>query len=163
MQERLLPAIANRETVAGNVTRLIAFSEIIGIPVVVTEQEKLGSTALDLSQCKQAGKPISKVTFNCFLSDEFSRAIHESGKQSLIITGLEAHICVAQTALYAVQQFNVHVVRDAISSRTTDNWNTAVERMRASGVTITSTEMVIYELLTKAGTEEFKKALALVK
>jgi nicotinamidase-related amidase len=163
MQERLLPAMAHREAVAENVRRLIAFSDIIGLPVIVTEQEKLGPTVLELSQRKQAIKPISKVTFDCFLSDEFADAIHRSGRRTLILTGLEAHICVAQTALHAVPRFKVHAVRDAVSSRTIDNWNTAVERMRMSGVTITSTEMVIYELLQRAGTDEFKATLALVK
>jgi nicotinamidase-related amidase len=163
MQEKLLPAMAHREAVIENATRLLAFSDIIGLPVVVTEQGKLGATVFDLSHRKQTAKPISKVAFNCFLSDEFADTIHRSGRKTLILTGLEAHICVAQTALYAASQFNVHVVRDAISSRTVDNWNVAVERMRASGVTITSTEMVIYELLKQAGTDEFKATLALVK
>ncbi len=163
MQEKLLPAMAHRETVTENATRLLAFSDIIGLPVVVTEQGKLGATVFDLSHRKQTVKPISKLAFNCFLSDEFADTIHRSGRKTLILTGLEAHICVAQTALYAAPQFNVHVVRDAISSRTVDNWNVAVERMRASGVTITSTEMVIYELLKRAGTDEFKATLALVK
>ena len=163
MQERLLPAMAHRETITENANRLLAFSDIIGLPVVVTEQEKLGPTALDLSLRKQPVKPILKVAFNCFLSDEFADAIHRSGRKTLILTGLEAHICVAQTALYGVPQFKVHVVRDAVSSRTDDNRNVAVERMRISGVTITTTEMVIYELLKRAGTDEFKAALALVK
>ncbi len=163
MQEKLLPAMAHRETVTENATRLLVFSDIIGLPVVVTEQGKLGATVFDLSHRKQTVKPISKLAFNCFLSDEFADTIHRSGRKTLILTGLEAHICVAQTALYAAPQFNVHVVRDAISSRTADNWNVAVERMRASGVTITSTEMVIYELLKRAGTDEFKATLALVK
>jgi nicotinamidase-related amidase len=163
MQERLLPAMAHREMVAENTKRLIAFSDIIGLPMVVTEQEKLGPTVFHLAHLKQAVQPILKVAFNCFLSDEFADAIHRSGRKRLILTGLEAHICVAQTALYAVPQFKVQVVRDAISSRTVDNWNTAVERMRVSGITITSTEMVIYELLKRAGTDEFKATLALVK
>jgi len=163
VQERLLPAMAHREAVAENARRLIAFSDIIGLPVIVTEQEKLGPTVLDLSHLEQTVKPISKVAFNCFLCDEFADAIHRSGRKTLILTGLEAHICVAQTALYAVPEFKVHTVRDAISSRTIDNWSTAVERMRANGVTITSTEMVIYELLKRAGTDEFKATLPLVK
>ena len=163
MQERLLPAMAHRETVTENAKRLIAFADIIGLPIVVTEQEKLGATAFDFSHHKQIVKPISKVAFNCFLSDEFADAIHWSGRKKLILTGLEAHICVVQTALYAVPRFDVHVVRDAVSSRTVDNWDTGVERMRMSDVTITSTEMVIYELLKRAGTDEFKAALALVK
>ena len=163
MQERLLPAVAHREAVTENARRLIAFADIVGLPVLVTEQEKLGTTDLDLSHRRETIKPISKIAFNCFLCDEFADAIERSGRKTLILTGLEAHICVAQTALYAVPRFNVHVVRDAISSRTIDNRDIAVERMRASGVTITSTEMVIYELLKKARTAEFKSALALVK
>jgi len=103
------------------------------------------------------------VAFNCFLSEQFAAAIRESGRKTLILIGVEAHICVAQTALHAAPQLNVHVVRDAISSRTTDNWNIAVERMRSGGVTITSTEMIIYELLERAGTDEFKSTLTLVK
>jgi nicotinamidase-related amidase len=163
MQERLLPAMAHREVVVENANRLLAFSDIIGLPIVVTEQQKLGPTALDLSHGSQTVKPILKVAFNCFLSDDFADVIQRSGRKTLILTGLEAHICVAQTALYAVPRFKVHVVRDAISSRKDDNRDTAVERMRASGVTITSTEMVIYELLKQAGTDEFKATLPLVK
>ncbi len=163
VQERLLPAVAQRETVVENTNRLLAFSDIIGLPVLITQQEKLGPTVVDLSQRKQAIKPISKLAFNCFLCDEFADAVRRIGRKTLILTGLEAHICVAQTALNAVPQYNVHVVHDAISSRKIDNRNIAVERMRAAGVTITSTEMVIYELLKQAGTPEFKSTLSLVK
>lgn len=163
IQERLMPAMAHRETVLENGRRLLAFSDIIKLPVIVTEQEKLGSTILDVSRHGRTIELISKVTFNCFLSDHFADAIRRSGRKTLIVIGVEAHICVAQTALQALSQFKVHVVRDAISSRTVDNWSTAVDRMRSSGVTITSTEMVIYELLKRAGTDEFKAALALVK
>lgn len=163
MQERLVPAMAHREAILDNVRRLLAFAGIIGLPVLVTEQQKLGNTVVDLSLSKQRVAPISKVTFNCFLTDEFATAVDRIGRRSLILTGIEAHICVAQTALYAASRFNVHVVRDAVSSRTVDNCTTAIERMRLNGVTITSTEMVIYEILERAGTDEFKSALALVK
>ena len=163
MQERLVPAMANRDAILDNTRKLLAFAGIIGLPVVVTEQEKLGATILDLTPSRQRVEPISKITFNCFLTDQFVEAVRSSGRKSLILTGIEAHICVAQTALYAAPGFNVHVVRDAISSRSVDNCNTAVERMRLNGVTITSTEMVIYELLGRAGTDEFKSVLGLVK
>jgi nicotinamidase-related amidase len=163
MQERLVPAMAHRDAILENVRKLLAFAGIIGLPVVVTEQEKLGTTVVDLALSNQRVDPISKITFNCFLTDEFTAAVNKSGRKSLILTGIEAHICVAQTALHAASRYNMHVVRDAISSRTIDNWNTAVERMRMNGVAITSTEMVIYELLGRAGTDEFKSALALVK
>jgi nicotinamidase-related amidase len=163
VQERLMPAMAHRDTVLDNARRLIAFSGIINLPIIVTEQEKLGPTILDLSRHGHPVKPIPKVAFNCFLSKQFDEAVRESGRRTLILIGVEAHICVTQTALHAASQFNVHVVRDAISSRTADNWNTAVERMRSGGVTITSTEMIIYELLERAGTDEFKSTLTLVK
>ncbi len=163
VQERLMPPMSHRDAVVDNAKRLIAFSNIIDLPIIVTEQDKLGPTVVNLSQQKRAVTLIPKVTFNCFDSDRFSEAVQQSGRKTLILLGVEAHICVAQTALHALSDFNVHVVRDAISSRTVDNWNTAIDRMRAAGVTITSTEMVIYELLKRAGTEEFKAALALVK
>ncbi len=163
MQERLLPAMTHRDSVAGNVKRLVSFSAIIGLPLLVTEQDKLGSTVPDLLQQRQDSRPISKISFNCFDCDEFADAVRRSGRTALVLTGLEAHICVAQTALHALEHFRVHVVRDGVSSRTEANWETALERMRAAGVTITSTEMVIYELLKMAGTEEFKKTLPLVK
>jgi nicotinamidase-related amidase len=162
-QERLMPAIAHGERVIENAKKLLAFSRIIGLPVIVTEQEKLGTTLPQLKDEVPELQPISKVHFNCFYSDPFTQEVRRAGKKTLLVAGVEAHICVAQTALYAVPEFDVHVVADAISSRSIDNWTVAVERMRARGVTVTSTEMVIYELLQRAGTEEFKAALQLVK
>jgi isochorismate hydrolase len=84
-------------------------------------------------------------------------------KDALIITGVEAHVCVAQTALSGLSDYTVHVVSDAISSRSLNNREVALHRMGQNGVTITSTEMVIYELLGEAGTDTFREALALVK
>jgi isochorismate hydrolase len=81
----------------------------------------------------------------------------------LILTGVETHICVAQTALHALPDFTVHVVSDAVSSRTSANWTVGLERTKQCGALITSTEMVIYELLQRAGTAVFRQALKLVK
>ena len=162
-QERLMPAIAHGEKVIENARKLLAFSKIIGLPVIVTEQEKLGSTLPQLKDEVPDLKAISKVHFNCFYSDAFAEEVRRAGKRTLIVAGVEAHICVAQTALYAADEFDVHVVADATSSRSIDNWTLAIERMRAGGVTVTSTEMAIYELLQRAGTDEFKAALQLVK
>lgn len=163
MQERLVPAVGRQEKIVTNVQRLIALAATLGLPVVVTEQEKLGRTIGEIAERIPDFSPISKIAFNCFFCEPFARRIEESRRKTLIITGIEAHICVTQTALWANPQFRVQVVADAISSRTTDNVSVAIERMRSSGVTITSTEMVIYELLRKAGTEEFKAMLPHVK
>ncbi|MBP9560706.1 MAG: isochorismatase family protein, partial [Syntrophorhabdaceae bacterium] len=89
--------------------------------------------------------------------------IRASDKKTLILTGVEAHICVIQTALSGLSDYNIHIIEDAISSRTRENKKIAIERMRQAGAIISSTEMFIYEILQKAGTDEFKAILQLVK
>lgn len=163
MQERLVPAMCQSERIVENAKRLLALSRIMDLPVVFTEQEKLGPTIAQITEGAKDHKPILKMDFNCFSSIPFSARVRETGRHTLIIAGIEAHICVAQTALWAHPRFNVHVVSDAISSRSPDNFSVAIERMRAGGVTITSTEMVVYELLQRAGTDEFRAMLPLIK
>lgn len=163
MQERLLPVIAERERVVQNVVKLLKFSRIIGLPVVFTEQQKLGNTIPEIRELLTDIQPISKLEFDCFGSALFAERIRELNRKALILAGVEAHVCVLQTALHALSDYRVHVVSDAISSRSLHNWEVSLHRMRQQGVTITSTEMVIYELLGKAGTPQFKEALKLVK
>jgi isochorismate hydrolase len=163
IQERLLPVIADKEKIVDNIVKLVKFSTIIGMPIVVTEQERLGSTVDEIRGEISEFNPIQKICFDCFSCEKFVERIGMHGRKTLLFTGIEAHICVAQTVLHALQTFHVHVVADAISSRMTENRHVALRRMEAGGAIITSTEMVIYELLKKAGTEEFKAALKLVK
>jgi nicotinamidase-related amidase len=163
VQEKLMPAISNQERVVENVVRLVRFSNIVGLPVVVTEQEKLGATLPEVAKEVADFRPIGKVCFNCFSCQGFADEIERLGRKTLIITGAEAHICVTQTAIFAASRFRVQAVADAISSRTRENWRVSLERMQQEGVSTTSTEMFIYEILQKAGTEEFKAALKLVK
>jgi nicotinamidase-related amidase len=163
IQEKLMPVINNGERVIDNTIRLLKFSEIIGLPVVLTEQENLGDTVTEIKQEIPNLQPITKLCFNCFLREEFVEHLRQMGRKNLILTGVETHICVAQTALYAVPQFNVHLISDAVSSRTVDNWKVGIERMQQNGVVITSTEMLIFELLKEAGTDEFRAVLPLVK
>lgn len=163
VQEKLVPVISDKEKVVENIIRLSHFAHITGIPVILTEQEKLGLTLPELKMELSTVQAINKVHFNCFFCKEFSDKVKETGRNTLIVTGVEAHICVAQTALYALPDFNVHVISDAVSSRTTENRIVAIERMKQAGAVISSTEMFIYEILQKAGTEEFKAVLKLVK
>lgn len=163
VQEKLLPAIAQKEAILQNIIRLVKFARLLDIPVILTEQEKLGSTLHEVADEAADVHPIGKVSFNCFLSGEFERCMKQFENKTLILAGVEAHICVLQTALHALSSFKVHVVADAIGSRTVENRNCAIERMRQSGVTISSTEMFIYEILQRAGTDKFKTALQLVK
>ena len=163
VQERLLPTIANKETLVDNIVRLIRFAKIIQLPVVLTEQQNLGSTVSQIKNEIPDLPALTKIEFNAFKCSEFVRRLNSLARGTLIITGLETHICISQTALQATSHFKVHVVSDAVSSRSTDNWHIALERMRQNGITISSAEMVIYELLERAGTDEFKAALKLVK
>ena len=163
VQKILMPVIADNRKVIGNVSKLLKFSQIIGLPVILTEQERLGDTVPEVKQEIPECSPIGKITFDAFLCDEFVEQVGKTKRNTLILTGVETHICVAQTALHALPGLKVHVVSDAVSSRTSDNLKFGLERMRQSGAVITSTEMVIYELLKRAGTDEFKQTLKLVK
>ncbi len=163
VQERLVPAIAEKEQVVNNIMRLVRFSRIINVPVLLTEQERLGTTLPEISGVIPDVQAVSKHHFNCFGSEIFREKIKESGREVLILAGIEAHICVLQTALSALSDFKVHAVSDAVSSRALHNREVALKRMAQSGVTITSTETVIYELLEKAGTRAFRETLRLVK
>ena len=163
MQERLFPAMAEKEALRDQVMKLARFSKIVGLPVIITEQEKLGPTLAEIKGELAPAAPVPKVDFNCFGCGAFVKRAQELDKRTLILCGIEAHICVAQTALHAASDYNVHVVADAVGSRAPGNRRIALERMSRSGITITSTEMVIYELLKRAGTDTFKEVLKLVK
>ena len=163
VQKILMPVITDNSKVIDNISKLLKFAQIIDLPVILTEQERLGETVPEVKQEIPECSPIGKITFDAFLCDEFVQQVHNTKRNTLILTGVETHICVAQTALRALPGFKIHVVSDAVSSRTAHNWTTGLERMRQSGAVITSTEMVIYELLQKAGTDEFRKTLKLVK
>jgi len=163
VQDRLMPVIQGREAILENIIRLIKFSQIVDMPIVMTEQEKLGPTLSEIATQTENIVPIEKISFNCFLSSEFEERIKQLKRKTLILVGAEAHICVAQTALHALSSFTVHVVKDAVGSRTAENRNIAIERMQQAGAIITSTEMFIYEVLERAGTDRFKEVLQLVK
>ena len=166
VQERLFPHIHDKETVSLNIRRLVRFASIIGMPIIVTEQypKGLGRTIPEIRGLIQNLRPIEKLDFNCFGSREFREALEELKAENLILTGIEAHICVSQTAIDGVERgYRVYIVADATSSRREVDKLIALERARQYGAVIVSTEMLIYELLRRAGTKEFKEALKLVK
>mgnify|MGYP001027959046 CR=1 FL=1 len=166
LQEKLLPHIAEKDEISKNIEKLVRFAKIMRIPIVMTEQypKGLGPTILGVKQLVPETEPIEKVEFSCFGSERFTEALARLKARTLIIAGIEAHICVTQTAIEAVSNgYEAYVVSDGVSSRRLDDKATALERMRQSGVTIASTEMLMYELLEKAGTPEFKAALEMVK
>jgi nicotinamidase-related amidase len=109
---------------------------------------------------------IDKQVFSCFGSDAFCSTLKRlpGRRNTVLLCGMECHICVTQTALGALRDgYLVHVASDAVSSRTEWNWKIGLERMRAAGAVISSTEMIIYELLRGSGTEGFKEMLKWLK
>jgi len=166
VQEKLFVHMVEKEKLAENLVKLIQFAYIMKIPVIFTEQysKGLGPTISQVRQLIPNLQPIEKVEFSCFGSQKFKEALSKTQAKTLILTGIEAHICVTQTAINGLENgFRIYVVEDATSSRSLQDKATAIHRMRQSGVTVLSTEMLIYELLKKAGTPEFKETLKLVK
>lgn len=165
IQERFLPVINNIDGVIDNANRLVKGASILGIPLIVTEQypKGLGKT-VDSIELNTGQDIIEKISFDCFGCDEFTRKLNSLAAKTLVIFGIEAHVCVLKTALEAVaRNYETHVVADAVSSRTQENKILALERLRQSGVFITSTEMILFQLMDRAGTEEFKAISRLVK
>jgi len=165
VQERLFVKIEGKERLAENIRKLLRFAEILKIPVIATEQypKGLGPTIPEIRDLLRV-KPIEKIEFSCMASSDFRRRLSEAGAENLVLTGIEAHICVAQTAIEALTSgYNVYVVYDAVSSRRREDKLIAVERMKQHGAVIVTTEMMMYEILRRAGTKEFKKVLELVK
>lgn len=163
MQEKLLPFIHNKDKIINNTVRLMRFAKIIGLPILLTEQEKLGATIPEIMTEIPNPDPIKKFEFSTVRHAGFPELVKQLHRKSLVLIGIETHICITQTALQLLPDYTVHVISDAVSSRSPDDWNIALGRMRRSGVVISSTEMVIFELLEKAGTDEFKAVLPLVK
>lgn len=167
IQEKLLPPIHEKERLVRNAQLLVRLANILALPVIVsTQYEKgLGKTVAEISSLLPDAKPIDKLEFGCFGNGEYcSQASKLANRNTLLLCGMESHICVMQTALGALNQgLNVHVAADAVSSRTELNWKLGLNRMQAAGAVISSTEMMIYELLGKSGTPTFKEMLRYLK
>ena len=168
IQEKLLPPIFERERLVRNSQLLIRLAGILKMPVLLSTQysKGLGNTVPEVASLLPDVSPIEKQAFSCFGSDVFCSALKRlpENRNTVVVCGMESHICVAQTALAALREgYLVHVASDAVSSRTEWNWKIGLERMRAAGAVISSTEMIIYEALGSSGTLEFKDMLKYLK
>ncbi len=166
IQERLAVVMKDREKVVRNNLHLIELAKMINLPVVVTEQypKGLGRTVPELHAALPPHQAIEKISFNCCGQSGFLAEMKKVNRKKVILTGMETHICVLQTAIGLLQEgFMPHLVQDAVCPRTDENWRTALEYMRDAGAVITCTETVLFQLLKVAGTEEFKKISARIK
>lgn len=166
IQERLYPYIHGHEQLTKNVGILIAGLKTIGIPLIVTEQytKGLGTTIEPVQMVLGDYDPLEKMAFSCCDDTGFSGALEKVDRRFIIITGIEAHVCVLQTTIDLLDRnYTPVVVEDCISSRNLNDKNVAVQRMRREGAVITTYESVLFELLRYSGTDEFKAVSRLVK
>jgi nicotinamidase-related amidase len=166
IQEKLAVVMTEKEKVVRNNMHLIELAKMIGMPVMVTEQypRGLGATVKDIREALPFYRPIEKMTFDCCGQPPFLEELKEHNKRNVVLTGMETHICVLQTCIGLLKGgINVHIVQDAVCSRTKENWKAGVEFMREAGAVVTSTETVLFQLLKVAGTEEFKKISQRIK
>ncbi len=167
IQEKLLPPIFEKERLVRNAQLLVRLAGILSLPILVsTQYEKgLGKTIDEISALLPEVKTVDKLEFGCFGNGEYCSTVAGlANRSTLLLCGMESHICVMQTALGALNQgLNVHVAADAVSSRTELNWKIGLNRMQAAGAVVSSTEMMIYELLGKSGSPAFKEMLKHLK
>ena len=167
IQEKLLPPIFEKERLVRNAQLLVRLADILSLPILVSTQyvKGLGPTVAEISGLLPEVEVVDKLEFGCFGNDAYCTAVSKlANRNTLLLCGMEAHICVMQTALGALNQnMNVHVAADAVSSRTELNWKLGLNRMQSAGAVMSSTEMMIYELLGKSGTPAFKEMLKHLK
>jgi nicotinamidase-related amidase len=165
VQERLLPAMSDPTLVLKNGGRLLEAARTLVVPVVVSEQYPagLGRTVPDLANLAPSNAVHEKVEFSCFANSALHAALSAPSRQTVIF-GIEAHVCVLQTAIeMAAASHDVTIVVDAVGSRVVDSKEIALRRLQDAGVRLATTEMVLFEWLRRAGTPEFKTISRLIR
>lgn len=169
VQEKLLPAMHESARLVERCAILLEAAATLGIPVTVSEQYRrgLGPTVERLHNVKGDAPVLEKMHFSCARDQDIAArvgALAAAGRRQLLVAGIEAHVCVAQSALgFREQGLEVAVVADAVTSRHPDNVRLALDRFRANGVEVVSTEMALFEWLDVSGTPEFKSLSKLIK
>lgn len=162
VQEAFRPAVDGFDEVVESAAKLIQGARTLGVPVLLTEQypRGLGHTVAEIAEHLEGVEPVEKSCFSAARADGFSL----NGRDQALICGIEAHVCVSQTAHDLLEQgVEVHVARDAVTSRTEQNKEVGLHKMESSGAIVTSVETALFELLGAAGTDEFKEVQRLIK
>ena len=165
IQGKLASLVDQSEAMISNVAKLVQGIQALDIPIIWLEQNptRLGSTNPEIAQ-HMKGQRIAKMAFNALLEKDVQDAVKATGRSKFILTGIETHICVYQTACALKEQgYEVEVVVDAVSSRYKENKEIGLAKMQALGILPTNTEMILYELLKTSDHEQYKTILKLVK
>jgi nicotinamidase-related amidase len=166
IQGSLFQAMQDKENLLTNAAKVIRGAKIFNLPIIVTEQipEKLGQTIPALAGELDDIEHIGKESFSCWGNNHFREKLESYNRRKAIIMGIESHVCVYQTAIDLIDNgYSVHVVADAVSSRTKENSDIGLAAMKSAGAQIASAEMILFELLRSAGDAQFKYIYKIVK
>lgn len=166
VQEKINAVMLDREYLLKNMVKLIKGCKILGVPIFMTEQypKGLGPTEPEIKGALGDISPMQKMTFSCCGANDLLPVFKKKSVKQVMIGGIEAHVCVQQTALDLLANgYQVHIIRDAVSSRKTTDADAALARLQNSGAVITTAEAALFELLERAGTPQFKEISQLVK
>lgn len=166
VQGKLAKIMHQSKEILANVQTFIQGAQLLDIPIVWLEQypKGLGGTLDEVKQHLVGNKAIEKMTFSACKTKTFQEEIKQLGKKSILVAGIEAHICVYQTVAELLQQdYDVEVIVDAVSSRTLQNKEIGIEKMKSLGAQITSVEMALFELMETAEHPVFKQVSKLIK
>ena len=166
IQKTMLDPCLDNELVTNHASALVDIAGLLKIPIIfsVHNAEKLGGFLPELLKRVSQPKVFNKVEFSCFENEAIFRVVQGSGRRTLLLAGLETHVCIFHTGAHALRLgYRVHVAADAVTSRSKVNREVGLRRLERAGAVISSTEMMIFELLNRAGTPEFRAALPLLK
>jgi nicotinamidase-related amidase len=167
VQESFRPHIPDFALLASRVALVAQAVQLLGLPVVVTEQypKGLGRTVAEVrAALPEEFEPLEKTAFSSCGASVFVSKLEEAGARQILLCGLEAHVCVNQTAHDLLARgFQVHLLADCVSSRTADNRQTGIDKMMRSGALPSSTELALFELMRDARHEQFKAIQKLIK
>ncbi|WOH38795.1 isochorismatase family protein [Thalassotalea fonticola] len=166
VQGNLAGLVHDKQTLFSNIQKLIKSVQVLNIPIIWVEQTPgaIGETIVQIASLLTELKPISKSTFSAVKNDEFLAALKKTDRKQVLVAGIESHVCVYQTAMDLHQQnYDVEIVADAVSSRTQSNKQIALLKMQNKGLTLTSTEMALFELIGDAQSKEFKQIIKIIK
>ena len=166
VQGKLAQSMTDKESLFKNIRILIQGAKILEIPILWCQQvpESLGPTVPEIAELLTGQEPIDKASFSCWSQEEFADLLNVLDREQVLLCGIETHVCVYQTAMDLMEEgLDVTVVADAVSSRTEQNRETALDRLSAEGASISSTEMVLFELIKTARHPQFRDIARLVK
>jgi nicotinamidase-related amidase len=166
IQKVMLDPCVEADQVRKHAAALIDIAKLFEIPILfsVHNAEKLGGFLPELLERVPETRLFKKLEFSCFENETIFRAMQESGRHTLLLAGLETHVCIFHTGAHALRLgYRVHVAADAVTSRSRINREVGLRRLERAGAVISSTEMIIFELLNRVGTPEFRAALPLLK